>query len=392
MASRPPTLSYFCHSCGHRGTTTVCRVCGGKDSTTVTDIPPILEEPYAATAEPYNNNDEDDDDDAFDESWLGRRHLTVESVTVMPAPSTRCQTAQPGSHGGRQGRGSGSRFVVAPNITEEDDMEDPSAGPPPSTTGGGQTGKAVCAAMMESLEKDRVDISPIDIDVLREDLGLDGRRYCAICADEDEDPDPFTELPCGHEFHLDCLKLWLTNNSCCPLCRFQLPKTDIEYYRMVGDDLMVRLLEQQQHHYEMREESKRRQHARKVHLALLRGNPLHVGVRCAWCEMTPIIGSTRYRCDVCGPDFTVCQECESRYFCAQTHRHKCSTITVDSKQLLKDWPIDRDPQTSAANIDGSMRERLEESRGTAIEGYLGFNLESDTGRESAAVCYRPTTR
>lgn len=26
---------------------------------------------------------------------------------------------------------------------------------------------------------------------------MDGGRYCAICADEDDDPDPFTDLPWG---------------------------------------------------------------------------------------------------------------------------------------------------------------------------------------------------
>ncbi|KAF4750408.1 hypothetical protein FOZ62_005251, partial [Perkinsus olseni] len=322
-------------------------------------------------------------------------HLMVESVTVMPAPSSTTPFPPPSSDF-RPGLG---RFVVAPNITEEESALETSN---PSSVYGGRRAenygspkgsKAVCPAMLESLERERLEISPADFEVLREDMAMGGTRYCAICADEDDDPDPFTDLPCGHEFHLDCVKLWLKNNACCPLCRFDLPQTDIDYYRMVaergptmacpdlidlvidnrrlfgtvGDDLMVRLLEQQQRHHEIREESKRRQHARKVHLALLRGRPLHVGVRCARCEMTPIIGSTRYRCDVCGPSFTVCQECESRYFCAETHRHKCSVITVDSKQLLKDWPSESPGRTGPGGLDSPMRERLAESREGAIE-------------------------
>ncbi|EER12989.1 RING finger protein, putative [Perkinsus marinus ATCC 50983] len=261
MATRPPRLSYFCHSCGHRGTSAVCRYCGGMDKTTVTDIPPTMDYDYVDDDDEEEEEDDDDLED-FMGSPQGSRPLMVESVTVMPAPS--------------------GRFVMAPNIIEEepgsdgDDIPSVHAGRRSGSVKG--SGKAVCSAMLESLERERVHISPADYEVLREDLAMDGGRYCAICADEDDDPDPFTDLPCGHEFHLDCVKLWLTNNACCPLCRFELPQTDVDYYRMVGDDLMVRLLEQQQHHYEIREESKRRQHARKVHLALLRGCPLHVGL------------------------------------------------------------------------------------------------------------------
>lgn len=32
-----------------------------------------------------------------------------------------------------------------------------------------------------------------------------------------------TELPCGHLFHLFCLKPWLRKQSLCPMCRFKLP-------------------------------------------------------------------------------------------------------------------------------------------------------------------------
>ena len=43
---------------------------------------------------------------------------------------------------------------------------------------------------------------------------------CSICYDDDEDQTIIRKLKCGHEFHLSCIDLWLTNNKSCPICRF----------------------------------------------------------------------------------------------------------------------------------------------------------------------------
>lgn len=43
---------------------------------------------------------------------------------------------------------------------------------------------------------------------------------CVICQCDFEKEDEVTVLPCEHEFHNDCIKKWLTQDSCsCPCCR-----------------------------------------------------------------------------------------------------------------------------------------------------------------------------
>mmetsp|Transcript_11363 Transcript_11363/g.27967 ORF Transcript_11363/g.27967 Transcript_11363/m.27967 type:complete len:389 (+) Transcript_11363:93-1259(+) len=51
---------------------------------------------------------------------------------------------------------------------------------------------------------------------------------CPICREDfklcsSDGDDKATELPCGHLFHLSCLRPWLEKQSVCPMCRFQLP-------------------------------------------------------------------------------------------------------------------------------------------------------------------------
>jgi hypothetical protein len=52
------------------------------------------------------------------------------------------------------------------------------------------------------------------------------RRYnddCAICRDS---MDTAKKLPCGHMFHLTCLRSWLEHHGSCPTCRRSLLKGD----------------------------------------------------------------------------------------------------------------------------------------------------------------------
>ncbi|KAE9040548.1 hypothetical protein PR003_g4949 [Phytophthora rubi] len=48
---------------------------------------------------------------------------------------------------------------------------------------------------------------------------------CVICLSElQSGDDEFVALPCGHHFHLPCIRSWLKLRSTCPSCRFQFRK------------------------------------------------------------------------------------------------------------------------------------------------------------------------
>ncbi|CAI5721808.1 unnamed protein product [Peronospora destructor] len=48
---------------------------------------------------------------------------------------------------------------------------------------------------------------------------------CVICLSAlQSGVDEFVALPCGHQFHLPCIRSWLKLRSTCPSCRFQFRK------------------------------------------------------------------------------------------------------------------------------------------------------------------------
>lgn len=52
---------------------------------------------------------------------------------------------------------------------------------------------------------------------------------CAICCNNIELGENAQLLPCGHMFHPDCAKPWLTQHNTCPICRYELPTDDPAY-------------------------------------------------------------------------------------------------------------------------------------------------------------------
>mmetsp|Transcript_21099 Transcript_21099/g.29562 ORF Transcript_21099/g.29562 Transcript_21099/m.29562 type:complete len:178 (+) Transcript_21099:200-733(+) len=53
---------------------------------------------------------------------------------------------------------------------------------------------------------------------------------CPICREDfelkDEEKNKAARLPCGHVFHGNCIKPWITKQGYCPMCRSALPSDD----------------------------------------------------------------------------------------------------------------------------------------------------------------------
>ena len=47
---------------------------------------------------------------------------------------------------------------------------------------------------------------------------------CAICMQQYKVNDELRILPCGHEFHCECVDKWLPMKKICPLCRHDVTK------------------------------------------------------------------------------------------------------------------------------------------------------------------------
>lgn len=46
---------------------------------------------------------------------------------------------------------------------------------------------------------------------------------CPVCLGDYQAEDRLQQIPlCGHTFHMDCIDLWLSNHTTCPLCRLSL--------------------------------------------------------------------------------------------------------------------------------------------------------------------------
>ncbi|XP_027352683.1 E3 ubiquitin-protein ligase At1g63170-like [Abrus precatorius] len=52
---------------------------------------------------------------------------------------------------------------------------------------------------------------------------------CCICLSAYDDGAELRELPCNHHFHCTCIDKWLLINAICPLCKFNILRTDNHY-------------------------------------------------------------------------------------------------------------------------------------------------------------------
>mmetsp|Transcript_28702 Transcript_28702/g.55858 ORF Transcript_28702/g.55858 Transcript_28702/m.55858 type:complete len:155 (+) Transcript_28702:694-1158(+) len=54
---------------------------------------------------------------------------------------------------------------------------------------------------------------------------------CTICREDfqiDKQTEQAASLPCGHLFHVNCIKPWLMKRNACPLCRYKLPSSEVK--------------------------------------------------------------------------------------------------------------------------------------------------------------------
>ncbi len=47
-------------------------------------------------------------------------------------------------------------------------------------------------------------------------------KCCPVCQDDYKKDETLVKLPCGHDYHKDCVTSWLTKHNSCPLCRTQI--------------------------------------------------------------------------------------------------------------------------------------------------------------------------
>ncbi|XP_054729058.1 E3 ubiquitin-protein ligase RNF181 homolog isoform X1 [Anastrepha obliqua] len=52
---------------------------------------------------------------------------------------------------------------------------------------------------------------------------------CAVCKQAAEVDEKYKILPCKHEFHEECVLLWLKKANSCPMCRYELETDDPVY-------------------------------------------------------------------------------------------------------------------------------------------------------------------
>ena len=63
-------------------------------------------------------------------------------------------------------------------------------------------------------------------------------KECCICLSAYEDGSELRELPCRHHFHCGCIDKWLYINAICPLCKFNILKSQ----NQSGSDIAWRIL------------------------------------------------------------------------------------------------------------------------------------------------------
>jgi len=75
----------------------------------------------------------------------------------------------------------------------------------------------------EDLEDVKVVLSEDDFQRISSIQNLKDDIKCSICLENIEKNEEIKDITCKHEFHIECLKIWLCNQSVkCPICRYDI--------------------------------------------------------------------------------------------------------------------------------------------------------------------------
>lgn len=251
------------------GSEVACKVCGNTDHVETTDERLPVTEAHPAEgstgcdAPPHNPG----------ESSADPQVMRVESisVTAVPHPSEGNITLR-----------------VVPHVTYRNrlqhEMDEPDNPPQPA-----------CSALIARLKA----TAQQQVECVRDP--------CVICANEIETDALVTELPCGHAFHDECIRMWLSQQHTCPCCRFELEEDNARYLRSIGLREQAEFLEEVEQMRRDCERQKRLAVRRRWMKSLRKGEPVHFGLTCSRCEMTPLVGVC-YRCEVC-EQHILCSDC-----------------------------------------------------------------------------------
>jgi len=130
---------------------------------------------------------------------------------------------------------------------------------------------------------------------------------CVICAEDIEVGTPVVTLNCQHVFHEACIRRWLTRRHTCPTCRLELEVDDVRYLRSIGLKEEADALEKVEQERLAREQQLQAAERRRWVESMRRGDPVHFGITCSGCSLTPLVGQC-HRCQQCD-DCVLCHEC-----------------------------------------------------------------------------------
>lgn len=74
-----------------------------------------------------------------------------------------------------------------------------------------------------------VNLSPVELKLTQNALDAlprhrsTGEESCCVCMCDIEHKDVAIKLPCGHEFHEECVMQWLDHRTTCPICKVTVP-------------------------------------------------------------------------------------------------------------------------------------------------------------------------